>query len=146
MPSKVVPNVWLPPLVHRILSDLYGEFRFVNTPFFPLAATSAVDETTVCRWYREDNGRPLRAALAFNACEDTLLFADVYMRVDDGRPLALADVRIKLRCITDIERLGCERCKAVALVSTETEWRNLAETVLQPLIAYAVERDRALGF
>jgi hypothetical protein len=147
MPVKVVPIIHpLPPLVNQILSDLYGEFKFVNTPYFPLAALSEVQigvgSETMCKWYRETDDRPLRAALAFNACEDTVIFADVYMRVDEP----LLPVRIKLRCIANIDRLDCDRSKAVALVSSEAEWRDLVETVVRPLVAYAIEKDNALGF
>ena len=150
MPSRVIPVIHqLPPLIKTILADLYGQFHFVNSVYFPLAATSTVQHIpvtvegvlqseTVCKWYKDDDTRPLRATLAFH-CEDTVLFADIFMHQSEGT------VRVKLRCVTDIDRFGCNETKAVALVSTNSEWQRMVDKSVRPLVAFAIERDRALG-
>ena len=150
MPSRTVPCIHqLSPLIRTILGDLYGEFNFTNSAYFPLVATSTIQHIpvtvdgctqseTVCKWYKDDNSKQLQAALAFHSGDDTVLFADIFMRQSSEDT-----VRIKLRCVNNTDHLGCYENKAVALVSTGSEWQRMVERSVRPMIAKAMERDSA---
>ena len=124
MPARVVPTVHeLPPLVQKILADLYGHFAFVNAEYYPLIATSvvkhdtyndhvtgaAVSETT-SKWYWDSDKKPLRTVLTF-ACSDTVLYADVFVHaLETGTCDALvATGKQFLGCsLKEIQQLGRE--------------------------------------
>ena len=188
MSTRVVPSIHkLPPLVCKILSDLYGQFAFINSAYYPLVATSVVahdirvDHSSgivICestsKWYWDSEDKPLRTVLTFQ-CNDTVLFADVFVNaletetctaliatgqlflghpfkeiqhlgqemVQLGNDIAKPQIRIKLRCLSDVEHNSKEE-KVISLVTNEQEWLQVVENTVKPMVRYAVERDRAL--